>query len=907
MKRQVSVAIGRTLVMSVFIWVLFFGGFVKAGSNSDKSSAATVSIGNTVSGTLSAVGEEAWYTFTTIDVNAFYSITASTTTAAKDMYLELLDAEGRSVGNIYFSSDESGSACYKLDRKTVYYVRVNMGDMEASGNYSFRIASITDDFEDTLQSAANMQVGKDIPGKFEAPEDKDYAMFTTPDIEQFYEVAITNKNLESGVELVLMDGDENVIDIQNAEAGATASITAKLQKNSKYYIGMSSIDTKAVGDYTVKVSYKTDNAGDKPEAAKALPFAITTGKIDAGKDEDYFVFTSLEEEAYYNFAVNNKGVPGEISVELLDENIASVESFTVSSGEQQNVVSKLEVNKKYYIHIASVDGNSTGEYSITVTPITDNGGDSIEKATTISLNGKIDGRIDTAKDVDYFQFVTLPSVDFYNFSLTNGTVTGGVTLELLDLNGKMVDSITAEQGENKQLFLKLPVNTLYYLYIAPATEGESGAYSFIVESVSDNAGNTADSATQIAFDQAAAGRFELEGDVDYLKFTTLESDSYYEVLFSNDTVEKPVTVSLLTAEGQAIHEMSVVKGAKDSKLLKLEANKTYYMAIQTTAATGVYSYKVTAIPDDVGDTMDKATAIAVDTPMAGKFEVKNDADYLKFTTLEGNYFYEIVLENETVEKEATLTLLSADGQTVKAVTVPKATSGSFVLKLASNTAYYLALTNVEATGSYSYKVVSVPDDGGDNMATATALELDKELSGSICIPDDVDYYVITTNQATTKYTVILANTATKKGDLTVKVMEVSGKVISTLVVANGKFGNQTITLAKNKKYYICISGQEETANYILKVAGKYTAPKNVKLANTKLALNVGKKATLKVSVEPVKAVIQTQTWTSSKTKVATVTKKGVVKAKKKGTATITCKMTFYGGKTKTVKCKVTVK
>ena len=78
------------------------------------------------------------------------------------------------------------------------------------------------------------------------------------------------------------------------------------------------------------------------------------------------------------------------------------------------------------------------------------------------------------------------------------------------------------------------------------------------------------------------------------------------------------------------------------------------------------------------------------------------------------------------------------------------------------------------------------------------------------------------------------------------------------------------------------------------------ATKKVKLNKTKATLRVGKTTTLKVTKggKKVKA-----TFTSNKKKIATVGKKtGKVKAKKKGTATITAK---YAGKK--YKCKITVK
>lgn len=82
------------------------------------------------------------------------------------------------------------------------------------------------------------------------------------------------------------------------------------------------------------------------------------------------------------------------------------------------------------------------------------------------------------------------------------------------------------------------------------------------------------------------------------------------------------------------------------------------------------------------------------------------------------------------------------------------------------------------------------------------------------------------------------------------------------------------------------------------VPGQQTDAKaKVKLNKKKLVLTVGKKAKLKV-----KGTKKKVKWSSSKKKIATVTKKGVVKAKKKGTAKIVAKV----GKKKYT-CKVVVK
>ena len=84
---------------------------------------------------------------------------------------------------------------------------------------------------------------------------------------------------------------------------------------------------------------------------------------------------------------------------------------------------------------------------------------------------------------------------------------------------------------------------------------------------------------------------------------------------------------------------------------------------------------------------------------------------------------------------------------------------------------------------------------------------------------------------------------------------------------------------------------------LLPAAGVSAASKKVKLNKTKATIYVGKTVTLKVKNTKKKVK-----WSTSNKKVATVTKKGKVKGKKAGKATITAKV----GKKK-YQCKITVK
>lgn len=103
----------------------------------------------------------------------------------------------------------------------------------------------------------------------------------------------------------------------------------------------------------------------------------------------------------------------------------------------------------------------------------------------------------------------------------------------------------------------------------------------------------------------------------------------------------------------------------------------------------------------------------------------------------------------------------------------------------------------------------------------------------------------------------------------------------------------TVTSKKNSKKKATI-----------KVVVQNVSAKKVTISAKKATIGIGEKKTLKATVSPKGASSQIA-WSSSKTKVATVSDKGVVTGKKKGTAVITA--TAADGSNKKATCKVTVK
>jgi len=793
MKKHIGKGIISCVIMGVLAWTLWYGQIVKAGSNVEMSVASKISVGSSVSGTISTEGEEAWYKFTTSDKNSFYSITASTTTKEKDFSLDLVDEDGSSVDSIMFGTEESGSMCYKLNKKTTYYVQVCMNDIETSGRFQFKVTSILDDYEDTLETATLMTLGKDISGKFEVAEDRDYSLLSTPNQKLIYETTFTNLDVESGIDVAIVDSEDCSVESRTVEKGTTVTFSVKLEKNSQYYLCVLPSVSSETGNYKIRLTTTIDDAGDTIEEAMPIGLnVLNNGWIKPGTDEDYYVFNALGKEMYYTVTFGNKNIGGGLDAEILDSEGTTVENATAENGEEQTITLKLKSGENYYVHVNSSDWDSEGQYSIKINSISDDAGDNIEQAATVGL------------DTNFF------------------------------------------------------------------------------------------------------GRFEVIGDTDYVKFTTSNKNNYYKISLSNQSVEEDVTMTVLDAEGNAVNDSSVSKGETTALQLKLERNKTYYISFSSVDAVGVYNYTIDTILDNAGDTMETADSIAINTQVKGCLETTEDVDYVKFTATKANTFYQIMVSNETVEDTLLVSLWSEDG-IVDSTEIEKGKTDTILLKLEKNKNYYLAFESNNETGNYHYTVKAVADEGGDTLAEATPIKLEKLVSGSLQTDTDIDYFAFSTNCVTTEYTISATNISATEEEMVFTVLDSKGKTVATVKPAKGKTIVQTVTLVKNKKYYIHVTASGEVAQYSVKVGAKYVAPKTVKLNKKKVTLKRKKSVTLKVSATPSNAVIQKQTWTSSNRKIATVTKKGVVVAKKKGVATISCKVLFYGGKVKTVKCKVTIK
>ncbi len=133
------------------------------------------------------------------------------------------------------------------------------------------------------------------------------------------------------------------------------------------------------------------------------------------------------------------------------------------------------------------------------------------------------------------------------------------------------------------------------------------------------------------------------------------------------------------------------------------------------------------------------------------------------------------------------------------------------------------------------------------------------------------------------------NSMSEKGDTTIRLVEnsVSQKSVAELTYK-----------VKKGNYYVAVKNDNPFGGKDFSFTANFKADKETEFSYLGITLKKG----ASMQLEAVDADAKDIKWTSSKKSVATVSSKGVIKAKKKGTAIITCKSGDV-----TVKLKVTVK
>ncbi len=562
-----------------------------------------------------------------------------------------------------------------------------------------------------------------------------------------------------------------------------------------------------------------------------------------------------------------------------------------------------------------------------------------ENAVAIVLGDVINGSITETDDIDYFQF-ELGAQGCVSFKMTS--YMRYYDIGLLDASGVEIwytrdNSWVESVGFRTDVYNIYLEAGKYYFEVdgdgrngSPKTTGTYTLETGFVSSATTNqeSDNTTASANELVLGGSASGQISINDNLDYYKFhvpsdgkLTLDMTSYmrYYVIILFDQDGKQIWYT-------DYNEWTATVGYRnDVYNLYLEPG-AYFMQIngyrygQYNKSTGKYVIKTGFLSTGSsfqGDDNSIAAAhpIAFDQTYVGQISIADNFDTYQFTVGSETFLIDVV----SYMQYYCVKIFDRDGKEVwytdynewnsnvgyrKDTHELTLSAGTYALQVNG----YRNGTYDKSTGKYEFKISRPvapsptptptptpspqPNTGENNQAAKPTTK--PTTTGKLRMSSSS--IVLKKGQVTSALKV----TKMPAGDHVASVIPKNKKIVKVVSAkANGaiklkalKTGSThiTVTTAKGKKVSVKVKVQAKTV--------KTTGIKGVARG---ISIKKGQTYTLKPQVTPITSQ-QKVTYRSQNKNVATVTSKGKIKAKKKGTTTVLIKS---GGKQ--VKCKVTVR
>lgn len=307
---------------------------------------------------------------------------------------------------------------------------------------------------------------------------------------------------------------------------------------------------------------------------------------------------------------------------------------------------------------------------------------------------------------------------------------------------------------------------------------------------------------QITSGATVSGKFEVAGDVDWIKFHA-DAGGHYSLRAHIAPVGQepnviPSEMLVYDKSGQLVsHAGSFDPG---------ESGDYYFSVLGL--KEGNYTLALRTETDDYSDSLLRMGTIAIGGKATGKIEYRIDQDRFKLPAVEAGKIYTVTLTGDAAAFE--LGVMDADSYTL-ASTSGNPGSGSVTLTFSPKTsgdAYILVGTDIFSTfkNVLNYALsVSAPDadDIGDTPASAAQLTVGQAASGTLQLRGDVDLFKATLEAGVT-YSVALSG---EKVDASAVKITITGADGNTYTVSSSALKYATFTPMRSGEYYAAISSE----------------------------------------------------------------------------------------------------
>lgn len=314
---------------------------------------------------------------------------------------------------------------------------------------------------------------------------------------------------------------------------------------------------------------------------------------------------------------------------------------------------------------------------------------------------------------------------FYQFTEQN-TTGENIQFALYDANKMKVNiegsDFSLPSSTTKTQTMKLNANTSYYMvmYVKNKESLVGGNVDISLKQIADNAGDEMGEALNITDLKENSISCALEGyeDIDWYQFNSSAENSYTSIVLTNNEVPASVTMTLYSADGVVMTNISASMNRSANIYKKLAKGTVYYLKVSSGKTNmGKYSILITEKKDQENDTMNEANKITIGRQINGGVQEKSDIDYFRFssgdvTTLNGNI-------SNTGSGKISYAIQQKDGKNIYSGTISPGTTKKINMGgLSRNTTYYLKITGVvteyEITIDYVKHKITYKLNGGKN-------------------------------------------------------------------------------------------------------------------------------------------------------------------------------------------------
>ena len=478
----------------------------------------------------------------------------------------------------------------------------------------------TDDHGNDIDDAAAIRVGADVRGALDYDGDIDFFRFQA-ERGQSYQIDVALGTLDDSI-VSLLDSDGSFLDTNDDYGDTLASrLYWNAPSSGERYVA---VEGFGIGTYTLTVSLSDlidDHANWEGDATAIRVGADVRGALDYDGDIDFFRFQAEQGEFYQI----------DVALGTLDDSIVYLYDgdgwLMLTNDDEERPYWEAPNSGERYV---TVEGYGIGTYTLTVSLIIDDHGNSEWNATAIRVGADARGELDYYGDIDYFRFQAERGQS-YQIDVALGTLDDSI-VNLYDVDWSFLDSNDDYETFASRLYWEAPSSGERYV----AVEGYGiGTYTLTVSLIIDDHGNWEGDATEIRVGTEVRGALDYDGDFDYFRFQAEQGQSY-RIDVALGTLDDSI-VNLFDSDGWFL-DTNDDYGNTYASHLSWEAPSSgeRYVAVEG-YGIGTYTLTVSLI-DDHGNDFESATRLVIGEAVSLELENDDDIDVLVFRARPGTVY-----------------------------------------------------------------------------------------------------------------------------------------------------------------------------------------------------------------------------------------------------------------------------